>query len=75
MATNWKAMRWFNPPLRREERGSDLWLRTAENTDFWQQTYYGFAHDDGHFLHQSCEGEFTIETAFTGRYEALYDQA
>lgn len=50
-----------------------LW--TGEQTDFWQQTYYGFRHDNGHFLHIEREGEFTAETAFTGRYETLYDQA
>ncbi len=72
---NWDGMNWLNPPPLLEITAGDLRLATGDQTDFWQRTYYGFRHDNGHFLHCRRDGEFTMETAFTGRYEALYDQA
>jgi hypothetical protein len=49
-------MVWLNPPPSAEIRDGALHLRSAEKTDFWQGTYYGFHRDDGHFLHvaRSC---------------------
>ncbi|KQV28476.1 hypothetical protein ASC97_09200 [Rhizobium sp. Root1203] len=68
-------MTWLNPPPFVEERDGTLHVRSGDKTDFWQGTYYGFHRDDGHFLHRSRRGDFTAELCFSGRYEALYDQA
>ncbi len=68
-------MVWLNPPPSAEIRDGALHLRSAEKTDFWQGTYYGFHRDDGHFLHVARSGDFTAEATFSARYEALYDQA
>ena len=72
---NWQEMQWLNSPPRHDVKEGTLALETGHETDFWQKTYYGFQRDNGHFLHVSQQGEFTAETAFTGCYEALYDQA
>jgi regulation of enolase protein 1 (concanavalin A-like superfamily) len=68
-------MQWLNPPASLTVDGGELLIETGAETDFWQTTYYGFRHDDGHFLHRPAHGEFTAETRFTGAYEELYDQA
>ncbi len=68
-------MTWLNSPPFVEERDGALHVRSGDKTDFWQGTYYGFHRDDGHFLHRSRHGDFTAELCFSGRYEALYDQA
>lgn len=74
-ATDWNSMTWLNPPPRTQVGPDGLQVVTGGETDFWQKTYYGFHHDNGHFLHLPRTGDFTIGTRFTGRYEALYDQA
>ena len=38
-----------------EETG--LSLETGHKTDFWQDTYYGFNRDDGHFFGESARAE------------------
>ena len=69
------GMTWLNePPFWAVENGR-LVARSGPTTDFWQGTFYGFAHDNGHFLHRPWTGELTVEATFTGRYETLYDQA
>jgi uncharacterized protein len=69
------GMTWLNePPFWAVENGR-LVARSGLETDFWQATYYGFAHDNGHFLHHPWTGELTAEATFTGRYQTLYDQA
>jgi regulation of enolase protein 1 (concanavalin A-like superfamily) len=70
-----KQMKWLNPPPFAEIREGALHVRSGEKTDFWQGTYYGFQHDNGHFLHQPRRGDFTAELCFSGRYKELYDQA
>jgi regulation of enolase protein 1 (concanavalin A-like superfamily) len=69
------SMTWFNAPPFAEQQDGALHVRSGDKTDFWQGTYYGFHHDDGHFLHQPRAGDFTAEVSFSGRYQELYDQA
>ena len=52
-----------------------LTLVTGENTDFWQSTFYGFRHDNGHFLGAAAKGNFTASVVFDATYDVLYDQA
>ncbi|MFN7010435.1 MAG: DUF1349 domain-containing protein [Allorhizobium sp.] len=75
MASDWNGMTWLNPPARTETRPDGLLVVTGKETDFWQTTYYGFRHDNGHFLSRPRTGEFTMATRFAGRYQTLYDQA
>jgi uncharacterized protein len=69
------TMQWLNPPPSADISEGRLLVRSADRTDFWQGTYYGFHRDDGHFLHQSRSGDFTAEVTFIGHYSELYDQA
>jgi regulation of enolase protein 1 (concanavalin A-like superfamily) len=75
MASLIDGMTWLNEPPFWRVDGGDLVARSGAGTDFWQGTYYGFHHDDGHFLHRPWTGEFTAETSFSGAYDTLYDQA
>lgn len=52
-----------------------LTLTTGNETDFWQDTFYGFHRDDGHFLGIQTTGDFTAIVTFEGAFETLYDQA
>ncbi|EUB96434.1 protein of unknown function DUF1349, partial [Rhizobium sp. CF080] len=75
MPIDLSRMSWLNPPPESREGNGRLIARSGFETDFWQGTYYGFHRDTGHFLHRTRNGDFTAETSFVGRYEALYDQA
>jgi regulation of enolase protein 1 (concanavalin A-like superfamily) len=69
------GLAWLNPPLGETRTEGALTVKTRGATDFWQQTFYGFRRDSGHFLHRTVAGDFTASVRFAGRYQALYDQA
>lgn len=52
-----------------------LTFTTGNETDFWQDTFYGFRRDDGHFLGRAMPGDFTAVVTFDADYKVLYDQA
>ena len=66
---------WHNEPPDWSLSDRMLSLVTGRNTDFWQDTFYGFHRDDGHFLGAPVAGDFTAIITFEGHYEVLYDQA
>jgi len=68
-------MTWLNEPPRWHWTDGILAVTTADRSDFWQETFYGFYRDNGHFLYGAADGDFSVEATFDGRYEALYDQA
>jgi len=68
-------MQWLNEPKVWTAEGERISLVTGEKTDFWQGTFYGFAHDNGHCYFERVTGDFTAEVSFTADYEQLYDQA
>ncbi|HEX8048553.1 DUF1349 domain-containing protein [Rhizobium sp.] len=68
-------MHWLNAPPVWEMNQGRLLVRSGDKTDFWQETYYGFLRDNGHFLGQPHRGDFTAEITFIGQYRELYDQA
>jgi regulation of enolase protein 1 (concanavalin A-like superfamily) len=74
-AVGFDTLRWLNEPLASSLSGGALTVRTRNATDFWQRTFYGFRRDTGHFLYKEMVGDFTASVRFTGKYEALYDQA
>jgi uncharacterized protein len=69
------AATWLNPPPRTWSDRDGLHVVTGERTDFWQDTFYGFRRDDGHFLGSDVAGDFTGHVTFEGEYQELYDQA
>ena len=66
---------WRNEPPFHERSDEKLLLRTGKDTDFWNNTFYGFKHDGGHFLGTEVSGDFSYELSFTADYRRLYDQA
>jgi regulation of enolase protein 1 (concanavalin A-like superfamily) len=75
MSIDLNEMTWLNPPPECREADGHLMVRSGYHTDFWQNTYYGFQRDSGHFLHRRRQADFTAETSFVAGYHALYDQA
>ena len=66
---------WHNEPPEWTLTDDALMLTTGMKTDFWQDTFYGFRRDDGHFLGRDAPEDFTASVAFDAAYEVLYDQA
>lgn len=66
---------WRNEPPFHEQRGESLVVRTGREGDYWNNTFYGFRHLNGHFLATPVTGDFSAEADFTARYTRLYDQA
>ena len=70
-----EKLTWLNPPLHHVFGDGMVHVRTAKETDFWRETFYGFWRDNGHFLYQPVEGDFSAEVTVKGDYKVLYDQA
>jgi uncharacterized protein len=68
-------LRWLNPPPAWSLEPAGLMVRPAAETDFWQQTHYGFRADKGHFLHLKVAGDFSVTTKVRFHPTHLYDQA
>ena len=66
---------WHNPPKVVSWTNDVLRFETDHKTDFWQDTWYGFRRDNGHFLGLDAPSDFSVTLAFEGQYENLYDQA
>jgi uncharacterized protein len=66
---------WRNPPPFHQWRDGTLVVKTGRETDYWNNTFYGFTHGNGHFLAQPVRGDFSLELSFYARYANLYDQA
>lgn len=67
--------RWHNEPPFHEQSADDLVIRTGKDTDYWNNTFYGFRHGNGHFRATQVAGDFSIELTFSADYQRLYDQA
>jgi regulation of enolase protein 1 (concanavalin A-like superfamily) len=53
-----------------------LEVLTAQNTDFWSKTHYGFVADNGHFLHATVtSAKIRMETRVRLHAKHQYDQA
>jgi uncharacterized protein len=68
---------WFNPPKswRLDARGPSLVVESDGQTDFWQQTHYGFSADNGRFLGAELRGDFVLSTKVRLYPAHQYDQA
>lgn len=66
---------WRNPPPFHERRGETLVVTTGKDGDYWNNTFYGFRHLNGHFHATPVGGDFSMEVTFSAKYERLYDQA
>jgi uncharacterized protein len=68
---------WHCEPARWSVDPADRLLRVEPDaaTDFWQRTHYGFAVDNGHFLHRDVGGDFVLTAHVRFRPAHQYDQA
>lgn len=66
---------WINPPDVLSFDKGRLTLITGPETDFWEQTYYGFQHHTGHACGFYAEGDFTLQVKVMADFTHLYDQA
>ncbi len=74
-AVDWDDGTWLNPPPATTHEGSGLTVTTADGSDFWRTTYYGFERDSGHALLLPLEVGQAIEVDFLADFEHTYDQA
>ena len=70
-------LRWLNPPpiWKIDPSSCTLIVQPAAQSDFWQETHYGFRADNGHFLFTEIGGDFTITTKVRFHPVHQYDQA
>ncbi len=66
---------WINEPPSHVRDGKQLTIVTGPETDFWNNTFYGFKHGNGHLLAHPVSGDFSFEVKFSAPYQTLYDQA
>jgi len=66
---------WINPPPAFTQKDGVLAVTTGHETDYWNNTFYGFRHDNGHLLATPVTGDFSLTVTFSAAYSALYDQA
>lgn len=71
----WNQGKWLNPPVAVEEKNGSLFVTSAEGSDFWRKTSYGFIHESGHALLFDFPNESAIETSFLVNYDFQFDQA
>jgi regulation of enolase protein 1 (concanavalin A-like superfamily) len=69
--------RWLNrpPSWRVDPSLPGLIVEPSAQTDFWQETHYGFRSDNGHFLFTEIAGDFSITTKLRFVPANQYDQA
>jgi regulation of enolase protein 1 (concanavalin A-like superfamily) len=65
---------WINAPGRSEVNGDRIVIYTDPHTDYWQNTYYDFRHDNAHAFVLEAEGDFTFEARAGFEYGSLFDQ-
>ena len=66
---------WINTPPAFTQIDGVLAVTTGHETDFWNNTFYGFKHSNGHMLGTPVNGDFTLTVTFSAPYKTLYDQA
>lgn len=74
-AIAWSQGQWLNQPPLAEERGGSFFITSAEGSDFWRKTSYGFIHESGHALLNEFPNESSIEVSFVVDYDFQFDQA
>lgn len=68
-------LHWYCPPSQWSIQESSLVIEPDAKTDYWQNTHYGFAVDNGPFLHLEMEGDFNFTTRVRFYPAHQYDQA
>lgn len=71
----WDTGNWLNSPVDVRTDGGDLLVTTAQGSDFWRTTSYGFVRDSGHALLTPFPAGTAVEVGFVPAFDELYDQA
>ena len=66
---------WYHEPSNWELKNNQLHIFPDAETDFWQNTHYGFRADNGHFLYTELTGDFILESEVECDFKHQYDQA
>lgn len=66
---------WLNKPHYAEVSDDRIFMISDENTDFWEKTYYGFQHHNGHAVGAETTEDFTFQVRIRANFRFLYDQA
>ena len=71
----WSAGTWLHEPPSHAIVGSDLVIATANKSDFWRNTGYGFTHHSGHALLIDFPPHTAMEVEFSAEWTNEFDQA
>jgi regulation of enolase protein 1 (concanavalin A-like superfamily) len=71
----WESGEWINPPVSSTASPSGFLVTTVHESDFWQNTSYGFVHDSGHALLVDFPDNSAMEVSFILDYTGQFDQA
>jgi len=75
MRIPWVEGSWLNEPAALDSLADDLVVTTADQSDFWNRTGYGFVHDDGHALLRDFPAHTAMEVEFSAEWTHEFDQA
>ena len=75
MRIPWPEGSRLNEPAALESIADDLVVTTADQSDFWNRTGYGFVHDNGHALLRDFPAHTAMEVAFSADWTHEFDQA
>jgi uncharacterized protein len=69
-----RQLQWFNQPEEWDFDGKTLTMFVTPQTDYWQESHYGFKVDDGPFFFEMRAGEFEVSVKIIGDYQTRFDQ-
>lgn len=73
---NWQDGHWTHEPHSYAVQNNNLVVEAVEGSDYWQNTMYGFQHDNGHALLAPWAETEAVEVSFSLEgFTELYDQA
>jgi regulation of enolase protein 1 (concanavalin A-like superfamily) len=75
MKIAWTDGTWQNAPPRAEASEAELIVTTADQSDFWNRTGYGFVHNNGHALLRDFPANSAMEVEFSAEWTHEFDQA
>jgi regulation of enolase protein 1 (concanavalin A-like superfamily) len=75
MKIAWTDGTWQNAPPRAEASEAELIVTTADQSDFWNRTGYGFVHNNGHALLRDFPAHTAMEVEFSAEWTHEFDQA
>lgn len=75
MRISWSDGTWLNPPLAVNTSSDEMVVTTADRSDFWNRTAYGFTHTTGHALLHEFPAGSAMEVEFRATWTHEFDQA